>query len=333
MRLKQLILCIFCLLTLIVPNIGAAANTAACDIPACPDYKNDVTWALQTGPSGQTGGRVLRLPDHLPRNLSQKHGRVQRQAPLRRPGAAQGQAGVYSGAANLFAPYYRQASFACLDPKVDMTLNNYLRIGADDVHRAFNYYLTFLNQGRPFILAGHSQGSVILLDLLRSRFHDPHLRKKLVAVYAIGFSVTDKDMKNYPWIKPARRADDTGVVVSWNTQAPGATGSPVLRPGAICINPLNWAIDETPADKSLNLGAVFFEDFTGVIKREVPGYVGARINKKTGALIAEPPEKLEIGHFPKGVLHKFDYAFWYRNLEKNVGDRIKAYLDKTPRQQ
>ncbi len=117
-----------------------------------------------------------------------------------------------------------------------------------------------------------------------------------------------------------------GVVVSWNTQAPGATGSPVLRPGAICINPLNWVTDETPADKSRNLGAVFFEDLTGVMKRDVPHYTGARIDAKTGALVAVPPEKLELGQFPKGVLHKYDYAFWYRNLERNVRDRIEAFL-------
>lgn len=332
MRLRQIILCLFCLLILIAPNIGAAENKPACDIPACPDYKRDITWASKPAhpnkPVDVFYVYPTIYPGTCPKNMDVFKDKLRSDV----QGLLKAQAGVYSGAANLFAPYYRQVSFACLDPKVDMTLNNYFRIGADDVHRAFNYYLAFLNQGRPFILAAHSQGSVVLLDLLRSRFHDPHLRKKLVAVYAIGYSVTDEDLKNYPWIKPARGADDTGVVISWNTQAPGATGSPVLRPGAICINPLNWTINETPADKSLNLGAVFFDDFKGVVKREVPGYVGARINKNIGALIAEPPDKMEIGHFPKGVLHKFDYAFWYRNLEKNVKDRIKAYLDKTPRQ-
>ena len=102
----------------------------------------------------------------------------------------------------------------------------------------------------------------------------------------------------------------------------------MLRPGAICINPLNWTTEETPADKSLNLGAVFFDDFKGVVKREVPHYTGARIDKKVCALVTTPPENLEIGHFPQGVLHKYDYAFWYRNLERNVRDRIEAYLKK-----
>ena len=333
MHIRQLAICLFCLVTFFAYGVAAAANETDCGIPACPDYKQDDAWASKPArpdkPVDVFYVYPTIYPGTRPKNMDVFNGKLRSDV----QGLLKAQAGVYSGSANLFAPYYRQVSFACLDPKVDMTLNSYFRIGADDVHRAFDYYLTFLNRGRPFILAAHSQGSVVMLDLLRSRFHDPNLRKKLVAAYVIGYSVTDKDLKNFPWIKPAQGADDTGVVISWNTQAPGATGSPVLRPGAICINPLNWTTEETPADKSLNLGAVFFDDFKGVVKREVPGYVGARINKKIGVLVAEPPEKLEIGHFPKGVLHKFDYAFWYRNLERNVRDRIEAYLNKTSRQQ
>lgn len=209
-------------------------------------------------------------------------------------GLLKAQAGVYSGECNLFAPYYRQVTFACLDPDQDMTLNSYFRIGASDVHRAFDYYLNFLNQGRPFILAAHSQGSVVLLDLMRRRFKDPRLQKLLVAAYALGFSLTPEDLEHYPWLKPAQGADDTGVIVSWNTQAPGATGSPVLLPGAFCINPLNWRTDETSAGKDRNLGAVFFNDFTGEVLREVPHYTGARCDADTGALVTTPPEDLGI---------------------------------------
>ena len=43
------------------------------------------------------------------------------------------QAGVYSNAANLFAPYYRQTSFVALNPEEDMFKNKHFRIGANDV--------------------------------------------------------------------------------------------------------------------------------------------------------------------------------------------------------
>jgi hypothetical protein len=237
------------------------------------------------------------------------------------------QAGVYASSANLFAPLYRQTSFAALNPDEDMYKNRYFRIGADDVAQAFDYYLKHFNQGRPFILASHSQGTLVMIDLMRKRLGDPKLREKLVAAYLIGYSVMPDDFKNYPWFKPARGADDVGVVISYNTEAPGATGSPVLKKGAFCINPLNWKTDATPAGRELNLGAVFFDDFTGTLKKEVPHYTGARVNPESGALETMPPdyESLKLGHFPAGVLHKFDYAFWYRNLEQNVARRIKAY--------
>lgn len=318
------------LICLALLGSAMAADTSGAPecVPVCPDYAQVESWAsLPDNPDKAVDVFYVYptiYPKTSPLNMDVFNSGLRADV----QGLLKAQAGVYSSSANLFAPYYRQVSFAVLDPKQDMTLNRYFRIGADDVHRAFDYYLNFLSGGRPFILAAHSQGSVVMLDLLRSRFKDPALQKRLVAAYVIGYSVTREDLEKYPWIKPAQGADDTGVVVSWNTQAPGAVGSPVLRPGAICINPLNWKTDGTMADKNLNLGAVFFDDFKGKVLREVPQYVGARINLDNGALETVPPDKLTIGHFPPGVLHKFDYAFWYRNIEHNVRTRIDAYLKR-----
>lgn len=236
------------------------------------------------------------------------------------------QAGVFTPTANLYAPYYRQMSFAVLNPEEDMYQNRYFRIGAGDVTQAFDFYLKNHNDGRPFILAGHSQGSMVLVNLMQKRFDDPALQKQLVAAYLIGYSVTDDDLKKFPWLKSAAGKDDTGVIISYNTQAPNTTGSPVLLPGAICINPLNWKTDGTPAEKPLNLGAVFYDN-QGKLFKDVSGYCGATINSKIGALETSPPETLDIGNFPKGVYHKFDYPFFYRNLEKNIKTRCAAYLN------
>ena len=325
---RNTILLTFLSLCLATAVWAADAPKPEC-IPACPDYSKADAWASNPASPDKPVDVFYVYPTIYPGTSPNNMDVFDKGLRSAVQGLLKAQAGVYSNSANLYAPYYRQVSFACLDPKQDMTLNRYFRIGADDVHRAFDFYLNFLNQGRPFILASHSQGSVVMLDLLRSRFKDPTLQAKLVAAYVIGYSITGEDLKKYPWIKTAKGADDTGVVISWNTQAPGATGSPVLRPGAFCINPLSWTTDETPAGKELNLGAVFFDDFKGKVLREVPNYTGARVDKKSGALVTTPPDKdLKIGHFPPGVLHKFDYAFWYRNLQQNVETRIKAYFKK-----
>jgi hypothetical protein len=157
---------------------------------------------------------------------------------------------------------------------------------------------------------------------------NPELREKLIAAYIIGYTVTDEDLKKAE-LNCAQGELDTGVVVTFNTQSPTSAGGPMLLPGAHCINPLNWRTDTVYAASDENLGARFYNDQTGEFLREVPTYSDAQINSETGALMTRIPEgeELEIGPYSEGVYHRFDYAFWYRNLEENIKKRINAYFD------
>ena len=94
-----------------------------------------------------------------------------------------------------------------------------------------------------------------LINLMRKHFNDPDLQKRLVAAYLIGYSVTKDDLKKYPWMKLAQGENDTGVIITYNTEGADAGPSPVLLPGAGAINPLNWRTDSTPGDRDANLGA------------------------------------------------------------------------------
>lgn len=246
-------------------------------------------------------------------------------------GIFKAQASVYESNANVFAPYYRQMSTS-----VDMsggrlaTDTEEFKQGAVDVQDAFDYYIRNFNNDRPFILAGHSQGTMALIELIKNRFgDDAELRSRLVAAYLIGYTVTDADLLA-AGLTAAQNATDVGVVVSYNTQSATSVGGPMLMAGAKCINPLNWRTDGVSANSTENLGAVFFNDETGELVREVEHYCGAKINTETGALTTTLPEgeNLEIGPYAEGVYHRFDYAFWYRNLQKNVGDRIDAYIHR-----
>jgi len=249
------------------------------------------------------------------------------------------QAGVYSYSANLFAPFYRQQSGAVQDEftakgGTNMFIDSSFQFGARDVEAAFDYYIKHLNQGRPFIIAGHSQGTMTLIDLMRKRFNDHKLQKKLVAAYLIGYSVTKDDLKKYPWMKRAQGAEDTGVIITYNTEAPGSTGSPVCLKGAIAINPLNWKNDSTLAKRSAHLGAVFFDNSKGEFIEEIDNFAEAYVDTDKGVLIIKNMKKpvsskidlIHFGRFPAGVYHKFDYAFWFNNLKKNVKKRINSYL-------
>ena len=175
-----------------------------------------------------------------------------------------------------------------------------------------------------------------LINLMRKRFNDPELQKRLVAAYLIGYSVTRDDLKKYPWMKPAQGADDTGVVVSFNTEGKDAGPSPVLLPGAIAINPLNWKTDSTPAYNDENMGAKFFNDAEGKLIEAIPHFAGAYIDLQKGVVIATDMKTptsdkinlVHMGRWPQGVFHRYDYAFWFNNLDANVKERIAAYLAK-----
>jgi len=246
-------------------------------------------------------------------------------------GVFKAQGNVFESNANVFAPYYRQMAPGGDMSKIPVATDiKEFRIGADDVEDAFDYYLNHLNEGRPFILAGHSQGTTALIELVKKRFGDnEELRSRMVAAYLIGYTVTDDDLKK-SGLKAAESASDTGVVITYNTQSATSKGGIMLLPGAHCINPLNWRTDSAYAPASENLGARFYNDSTGEFLREVANYTGAEINPENGALITEIPEGevLDLGPHGEGVYHRYDISFWWRNLEKNVGERIDAYLSE-----
>ncbi len=247
-------------------------------------------------------------------------------------GMLEAQASVFASRANVFAPYYRQMSTGVAVTQGSLaTDTEEFKRGAVDVQDAFDYYITNLNEGRPFIIAGHSQGTMALIELIKNRFGDDEdLRNRLVAAYLIGYTVTDADLEA-AGLTIAEGADDTGVVITYNTQSKTSAGGPMLMAGAHCINPLNWKTDDTCAPALENLGARFYNDSTGEFLREVDDYCDAQIDLETGALTTTIPagEDLDIGPYSEGVYHRYDYAFWYRNLEKNVGTRIDAYLNQT----
>lgn len=236
------------------------------------------------------------------------------------------QAGVFYADCNVFTPYYRQMSLDGLALQ-SSEREPYLSIGVDDVEQAFDYYMTHFNAGRPFILAGHSQGSLVLIRLLKDAFNDVERKNKLVTAYLIGYTVTNSDLSACG-LELATSAQQTGAIITYNTQSEDATGSPVLLDGALCVNPLSWTNTSEVAPKERNLGAVFFTD-TGDVDSIVPHFTNAWIDAN-GALVAGnvEVETYSDAYFPEGVFHKFDYSFFYNNLVENVGVRINAYQQK-----
>ena len=231
----------------------------------------------------------------------------------------------------MFAPYYRQAAMKIYNLSPEER-EPYLELAYQDVSAAFSWYLENKNEGRPIVLAGFSQGADMCYRILKEYFGDSALQQQLVAVYAIGWPMTEQMITEYPQIRPAASENDTGVVVSFECESEDVTGTLVIPEDmkALSINPLNWVTDSTPADKSLNAGACF-TSYSGKIKQEVPELCGCYIDPERGALKVTDimPEEYPpiLSFLPEGSYHLYDYQFYFRNLQQNVEQRIKAYME------
>jgi len=88
----------------------------------------------------------------------------------------------------VFAPYYRQATFyAFLTVRPD----GYEAIDAayEDVRSAFLHFIDNWSDGRPFIIAGHSQGSLHAQRLIAEEIMGTPLESQLVVAYVPGYVV------------------------------------------------------------------------------------------------------------------------------------------------
>lgn len=242
---------------------------------------------------------------------------------------------LFDGVGNIYAPYYRQLDAIFLLKQPPSEQGQYLKgVPKTDVIAAFDYYVNNLNTDRPFILAGHSQGSMLTKELLFDylKMH-PDVAKRMVAAYVIGFSVTQKDMANNPHLKFAEGPDDTGVIISYNTESPDMVGkNSVWLPDSIAINPISWTRTNKTAPATDNLGSYIQIDNTWT---KVDMLADATVDTKRGVILCSSVDidTYSISNpnlFDKGVYHTYDIGFYYYNLRQNAENRISKYLESHP---
>ena len=252
---------------------------------------------------------------------------------------------LFEDLTNLYEPFYRQSNLCALTGRSHEELVEFqTHEQRTDIYAALDYFFEHYNQGRPFILAGHSQGSVMLRMALCDYFkeHTEYL-ERMVAAYVVGFSITPDDLKANPALKFAEGADDTGVIVSWNTEGPGNKNakSAVVLENAISINPLNWKRDDTYAPSSENIGdrLIIMEPGNFEISDmqvNKPGLADAQLDLERGVVVCTTLADYYVKIEDRGVdsifgsesLHECDYAAYWDNIRENVMTRIDAFLNK-----
>lgn len=239
--------------------------------------------------------------------------------------------GIYSDTCVMYAPVYRQVSLEVYDMPADEA-EKYFETAYSDVRDAFLYYMQNDNNGRPLVIAGFSQGADMAIRLLKEFGDCPEVKKVLVACYAIGWRITDEDIKEAPYLKPAEGEDDTGVIIAYDCEAEDVTSSLVVPAGTktYSINPLNWQTDSSVAGKELNKGACF-ADYSGAVN-EIPGFTGCYIDPDRGSLkvtdVSAEDYPPVLAMFSEGEYHIYDYQFFFRNLQENVAVRVSAFTGK-----
>lgn len=181
------------------------------------------------------------------------------------------QAARFTEICDVYAPLYRQvtiATFAVPDNE------EYLEIAYSDVEEAFNYYIRHYNRNRPFVLMGHSQGSMMLRALMqRVLENNKELLDKMITALLIGGDVLVPAGKRvgetFKIIPTCASVEDTGCVIAYRSYSEDRpptiewpTGFPAGTEPA-CFNPAN---PDNPEIESYLQGAYFpvYVDFAGI---------------------------------------------------------------------
>ncbi len=229
------------------------------------------------------------------------------------------QASIFNGTCRVYAPYYRQAHLFAFYTSVAGDRDQSLELAYQDVKTAFLYYLEHYNQGRPIVIASHSQGSYHTMRLIQDLVDGKELQKQLVMAYLIGRAIPRDAFKN---IRPSESPDQLGAWAAWNTFARNYFPKTYDQyyPKALSVNPLLWNTSEAFASKELNTGGV------GLKFTMIPQLADAQ-NHKNMVWINKPYVKGR-GLLRTKVWHRADMNLFYNNIRDNVALRVTKFLNQ-----
>lgn len=240
--------------------ISAAALTlASCAgnatfIPEAPDYSDETLWVSRLGDIDGNGADIFYIVSTWEEDWTCDDGRICHYADVYNPVHQEhmryetSRVAEYMGQENnFFAPLYRHTTIDAFLSRDESVINErYTPVSLADVQASFNYFNSHRDKTRPFVLAGFSQGGRAVVDLLKSMDEDTF--EHMAAAYIMGYKVTPADTVGCRHFRPAHSSDDSGVVICYNTvKSAEYINDIIARPCIMCINPVNWRTDSTPA--------------------------------------------------------------------------------------
>ena len=265
--------------------IAAAPATAQSNAPA-PNYAKDATWLCLPG-RGDTCSTPLATAALNPNG----YGSTSQSAIAKNPPidcfyvyptvstdramnsdlnvdrsetlATESQFARFASVCRPFAPIYRQMTVSAVAAyAAGADISQALAVAFRDVAAAWDNYIRTRNQGRPFVLIGHSQGSLMLQMLIARRIEtNPALAARMKLAILPGFDLLVPEGKlvggTFKKIPLCNHPGETGCVITWtsfrekNVPPKGAIFGYSDRPGMTvgCVNPARpGSTDWVPLD-------------------------------------------------------------------------------------
>jgi hypothetical protein len=228
------------------------------------------------------------------------------------------QASVFNESCRIYAPRYRQAHLRMYYITDTPRAKAAFDLAYADIVQSFRYFLEHQSNGRPFIIASHSQGTTHAKRLLREIIEpDPALRNRLVVAYILGIAV---EKSAYEALQPCRDSLATGCYISWRTYRKGYQGAYVSEKDTTVavINPYSWTAQPVEQPKTLHKGAVLYK-FNKVYRHTQSAQIVGNM------LWVSKPK------FPGGILyatrnyHAGDINLFYLDLRADIRRRIAQY--------
>lgn len=218
---------------------------------------------------------------------------------------------------NVYAPRYRQAHYRSYFANDTPAALKAFDLAYTDIRNAFKYYLEHYNNGRPIIIASHSQGTTHALRLLKEFVDSSSLKDKLVAAYLIGMYLPGNFFAE---LKVCEDPGQINCLCGWRTYQTNYIPPFVLKETSqsIVTNPLTWTTTNERAGIGRNDGAILRK-----FNRVYRNVSDAQING--GILWTHKPK------FPGSFLlktknyHIGDINLYYFSIRNNLRQRVMMY--------